>query len=87
MRCRVARSANDTQDAVFGQRAGCERMAPLVSKPGVGPRTVDMGPVDESNENVDVEQKRHCVSSSSCLISSGVTIAPGLTGSCKMPFR
>ena len=47
--------AHDAEDAIFGQRTGGPGLLPLSGEPVVRPVVLDVGRVNEGDQDIDVE--------------------------------
>ncbi len=85
----ISRMSNNTQNAVLGQRAGCPGFVPFRGKPGMGAVMQQVGGIDQSNQDVHIQEEPGQGSSSrSRRTSSEVTRgAPLRTLSRGTPFR
>ncbi len=85
----VSRMAEDTQNSVFCQGAGCPCPAPLCGKPVMCAVVLHMGGIDQSNQDVDVQKKlAHGSSSRNLCTNSELTRgAPLRSFKSGTPFR
>lgn len=85
----ISRMADNTQNAIFRQRAGRPRLVPSRRKPGVCTVVLHVSRIDQSDQNVHVQQKTDHGSSSRnrCTNSDVTRCAPGRTLSNGTPFR
>src|ERR1039458_9307539 len=80
--------ADDPDNAVFGDWAGCPRQAADAAEPVVGGVVSDMGWINQGDQHVHIEQVGHGNSSRKVLTSSGVTMTPfSRTGRSGIPLR
>src|SRR5271157_4637004 len=78
---------DDTNDAVFGQRAGGPALTSLGFEPAVRGLMTHVSRINEGDQDVDIKQECHSHSSRSAFTVSSVTTAPSsLRGSSGIPF-